>query len=152
MRGHPDREFVAYLVEGMRSGFRIGFNQGLVSLKSAKRNMKSAAEEPAVTDAYLAKEVAAKRIMGPLGHGTESSGGVHTSRFEVIPKPHQQGKWRLIVDLSHPKGTSVNDGVESELCSLSYASGGHGIEQGKRSGADEVGHSQCIPHSAGTPR
>ena len=26
------------------------------------------------------------------------------------------------MDLSHPKGTSVNDGVESELCSLSYAS------------------------------
>ena len=60
--GHPDREFVAYLVEGMRSGFRIGFNRGLVRLKSAKRNMKLAAEEPAVIDAYLAKEVAAKRI------------------------------------------------------------------------------------------
>ena len=48
--------------------------------------------------------------------------GVIINRFGVIPKPHQPGKWRLIVDLSHPKGSSVNDGVESELCSLSYAS------------------------------
>ncbi len=40
----------------------------------------------------------------------------------VIPKSHQPGKWRLIVDLSHPKNRSVNDGIEKELCSLSYAS------------------------------
>ena len=26
------------------------------------------------------------------------------------------------MDLSHPKGASVNDGIESELCSLSYTS------------------------------
>ena len=44
------------------------------------------------------------------------------SRFGVIPKPHQPGKWRLIVDLSHPKGRSMNDGIEAELCSLRYTS------------------------------
>ena len=37
-------------------------------------------------------------------------------------KPHQPGKWRLIVDLSHPKGFSINDGIEAELCSLKYTS------------------------------
>ena len=39
-----------------------------------------------------------------------------------IPKPHQPGKWRIIVDLSYPKGVSVNDGISQELCSLAYAS------------------------------
>ena len=29
---------------------------------------------------------------------------------------------REIVDLSHPKGKSVNDGIEPELCSLRYTS------------------------------
>ena len=48
--------------------------------------------------------------------------GVHVSRFGVIPKPHQPGKWRLITDLSSPKGSSVNDGVAPALCSVSYAS------------------------------
>lgn len=48
--------------------------------------------------------------------------GVHVSRFGVIPKPHQPGKWRLITDLSSPKGASVNDGISSALCSLSYKS------------------------------
>ena len=29
-------------------------------------------------------------------------------------------KWRLIVDLSAPEGSSVNDGIASDLCSMSY--------------------------------
>ena len=37
----------------------------------------------------------------------------------MIPKS-EPGKWRLIVDLSSPKGASVNDGISKELCSLSY--------------------------------
>ncbi len=120
LQGHPDKGFVAYLLNGMRCGCRVGFNHRAVSLKSAKRNMRSAAEEPKVVDSYLAKERAAGRIIGPLS--LPGGEGVHVSRFGVIPKPHQPGKWRLIVDLSHPKGRSVNDGVDRELCSLSYAS------------------------------
>ena len=46
--------------------------------------------------------------------------GGHTSRFRVVPKHYQSDKWRLIVDLSHPKGHSVNDGIPESLCSLKY--------------------------------
>ena len=35
---------------------------------------------------------------------------------------HSLGKWRLILDLSNPSGTSVNNGIDPELCSLSYIS------------------------------
>ena len=38
----------------------------------------------------------------------------------MIPKRHQANKWRLIVDLSSPKGGSVNDGVDRSLCSFDY--------------------------------
>ena len=44
----------------------------------------------------------------------------HISRFGVIPKCHTPKKWRLIIDLSHPAGHSVNDGIPKSLCSLSY--------------------------------
>ena len=37
----------------------------------------------------------------------------------MIPKGHM-GKWRLIVDLSHPKDYSVNDGISKPLCLLKY--------------------------------
>eukprot|EP00731_Ephydatia_muelleri_P016296 Em0009g720a len=45
---------------------------------------------------------------------------IHVSRFGVIPKG-SSGKWRLILDLSSPEGASVNDGIDSGLCSLKYA-------------------------------
>ena len=44
------------------------------------------------------------------------------SRFGVIPKDNQPGKWRLILDLLSPKNHSVNDGIPKELCSMQYAS------------------------------
>ena len=117
---HPDREFVGYLLRGIQFGFRIGCDRSLVCLKSATRNMRSAAEEAAVVESYLEKEVAGGRIVGPVPQ--EVVNKVHISRFGVIPKPHQPGKWRLIVDLSHPKGASVNDGVVGDFCSLTYTS------------------------------
>ena len=44
------------------------------------------------------------------------------NRFGVIPKGHNTGNWGLISDLSYPPKSSVNDGIEPELCSLSYVS------------------------------
>ena len=46
---------------------------------------------------------------------------VHVSPIGVIPKK-AAGKWRLIVDLSSPKGGSINDGIDEELASLAYVS------------------------------
>ena len=39
------------------------------------------------------------RVVGPFS--PRAIPHVHISRFSVIPKGHT-GKWRLIVDLSHP--------------------------------------------------
>ena len=41
------------------------------------------------------------------------------NRFGVIPKKHYHN-WRLIFDLSHPMGFSINDGIPKDLCSLQY--------------------------------
>lgn len=106
---------------GMRQGFRIGFDRYACQLKSAKSNMHSVADAPEVVQS-IAKELAEGRVVGPWPVASKLAEGVHVSRFEVIPKSHQPGKWRLIVDLSHPPGNSVNDGVDPDLCSLVYAS------------------------------
>ncbi len=79
--------------------------------------MGSARQNAAVIETYLAKEGALGRVVGPLPPGALE---VQISRFGVIPKGHQPGKWRLIVDLSYPKGACVNEGIEPELCSLKY--------------------------------
>jgi len=44
---------------------------------------------------------------------------VQKSRFRVIPK-HQCDQWRLIIDLSYPRKSSINDGILKDLCGLSY--------------------------------
>ena len=70
-------------------------------------------------DRYLAKEVELERVISLLESGSLPAAQI--SRFGG--DSHQPGKWRLIVDLSHPKGVSVNDGKELEqLCSLSCTS------------------------------
>jgi len=45
---------------------------------------------------------------------------LHISSFGVIPKRDQPGKWQLIVDLSSPGGSSVNDGINTEEFTLQY--------------------------------
>ena len=45
---------------------------------------------------------------------------IHTSSFGVIPKRHQYNKWRLIIDLSSPRGRSVNDGIDRSMSLLAY--------------------------------
>ena len=120
---HPDQEFAAYVINGIRNGFRVGFDRRYVS-RSAKRNIISAERNPEVVDKYLQKEQGAGRVVS-----VGDADGVHVSRFGVIPKPHQPGKWRLIVDLSHPKGASVNDGIDPALCSLTYTSVDEAVER-----------------------
>ena len=47
---------------------------------------------------------------------------MHCSPFGSIPKKQKPGKWRLIIDLSVPEGSGVNDGIAKKLCSLAYTS------------------------------
>ena len=116
---HPDKQFANYILKGIEQGFRIGCH--VVSpLQSAKHNMLSASQHQEIIDNYLNEECAKGHVAGPFKEAQAM--GMHISRFGVIPKKSQPGKWRLIVDLSHPKGSSVNDGIDPSLCSLSYTS------------------------------
>ena len=120
LQSHPNQALVQYIMSGITQGFRIGFEYGKTSCRSAKCNMLSAETNPEVVTAYLQEEVTLGRVLGPLPTG--SVPGVQVSPFGVIPKGHTPGKWRLIVDLSSPTGNSVNDGIAPDLCSLSYIS------------------------------
>ena len=101
----------------MRSGFRIGFNP-TQQLQRSSKNMLSAHAHPEVVSEQFSKDCKKGYTLGPL-HPADFP-QVHTSRIGVIPKKYQEGKWRLIVDLSAPRGKSVNDGIKRELCSLHY--------------------------------
>ena len=69
---------------------------------------------------YIDTELREGRMAGPFPPG--SVPGLHINRMGVVPKGHGSRSWRLITNLSYPEGTSVNDGIKTELCSLSYTS------------------------------
>ena len=120
LRGHPDQAKVAYVISGLRNGFHLGFHSSSISLKSATSNMPSAYLQPSIIDSYLQTELHKGRIAGPFPMPPLPN--LHTNRFGVIPKKHQPGKWRLILDLSSPVGASVNDGIPKDVFSVQYMS------------------------------
>ena len=116
---HPDRGFAEYVCNGIREGFRVGFNYRSAHCRQASGNLKSVRDHKEVVAKYIQGERGAGRLLGPFQRDRMS--GVHVSPLGVIPKS-EPGKWRLILDLSSPEGGSVNDGITKELCSLSYMS------------------------------
>ena len=110
---HPDRAYCDYLLSGLREGFRIGYQRDQMFCRSTLTNMQSAAVWLEVISSFLEAEVQAGRVLGPVE--PEAARAVQVNRFGLVPKNHQPGKWRLIIDLSFPRGRSVNDGIELGL-------------------------------------
>ncbi len=119
-QAHTDQYYRAYLVEGLRHGFRTGYSYGSAKCVSAVSNMSSASGRPSMIDEFIDTEVAAGRILGLVDPSHAKL--IHLNRFGLVPKGHASGKWRLIVDLSFPAGNSVNEGIDLGLCSLQYTS------------------------------
>lgn len=113
LAAHPDTQFAGYVTNGIKHGFRVGFDYTR-TLASTRSNMKSALEHPEVVSEYLQREKAMDRMVTipaevlPYIH-------CHISPFGVIPKKSKPGHWRLIVDLSSPENASVNDGIDKDM-------------------------------------
>ena len=115
---HPDQAFAAYIFDGLSQGFRIGFDRRN-ALRESNRNHPSASQSPLAVTSRITSEVQRGCLGGPLP--VELLPLVHVSPIGLVPKPHSSN-FRMIVDLSAPRGYSVNDGIREEICSLQYAS------------------------------
>ena len=115
LRNH-DRGWVSWLLKGITDGVPLGYT-GLRQ-PSRSRNLQSALSHPEVIEAELLKELRAGRIAGPFA--TTPLANLRCSGIGAIPK--KNGKWRMIVHLSAPRGSSVNDGIDKEQYSLHYSS------------------------------
>ena len=109
---------MSYVLQGWNQGFHIGFQHSSSSLRQSASNMPI---NPEVVSRYIAEELSAGRLI-KLSADEATSLNIHCSPIGIIPKKNKPGKWRLIVDLSSLENASVNDGVEKDICSLSYTS------------------------------
>ena len=118
LNGYPNRDYVV-------SGFKHGFHIGIPSVNSVPvnnienyKNSKKSLNRAVVID-KMNIELKAGRILGPYTEPPLQSATY--SPLYVIPKS-EPGKFRLIHDLSKPKGTSVNDNIPDSLKSVQYCS------------------------------
>lgn len=107
---------VDYLKDGFENGFSLDYSGSSIPLHS--NNLVSASQNPEVVHKTLAKELASHRLAGPFKSPPFQTFTI--SPLGVVPKKNP-GEFRLIHNLSFPKGTSVNDGILPEDSSLSYS-------------------------------
>ncbi len=116
LQRHPDKAWVTWLLNAIDHGVAIGYTGPRRSRQT--RNLASAAVHPEAIDKELHKELAAARILGPYAELPLPL--LQCSGLGVVPK--KGGKWRVIMHLSAPVGSSINDHISREQFSLQYAS------------------------------
>ena len=124
LSSYPDQRLANYILSGLRLGFRIGVSD-CFQVRPSARNHPSCQDNPSAVGAYLLSEQAAGRIVCMGGYNQRD---IHVSPLGLVPKGNQGTAWRMIVDLSHPDGRSVNDDISPDLCSLSYPSVDNAVE------------------------
>ena len=113
---HPDRNFVNFLNDGFTNGFSIGY-RGFITPGQC-RNLLSARQNIEAVSAAISKEVDRGHTIGPFPFLPFTN--FHCSPLGAVPK--KDGTHRIILDLSSPRGSSINEGISPDLYSVHYSS------------------------------
>ena len=121
LAGYEDK----FVCDLLQYGFPLDFDKNKELSYSERRNHKGAREFPGFIKSYLEKETNAMRIAGPFEQNPLSV-PLAVSPMNTVPKSSLDER-RVIVDLSWPLGSSVNDGISKdvylgEVIDLHYAS------------------------------
>ena len=131
LRLYPDQSLVETLVGIKVHGARVGFTGQATCLQ--RPNHPSIHNHMDIIDKYIQDEMATGRIhelQGPL------PSVYFCSPLGLVPKKRDgiQTGWRMIFDLSHPQGRSVNDGIPKHFGTLQYESFQHALSVIAQSG------------------
>ena len=113
---YPNKDDAKILAEGFQNRFRLNYS-GPVAKRTCK-NLLSVQQNPVIALDKIMKEVSLGRIAGPFK--TCPIDNLVVSPIGLVPKG--DGAWRLIQHLSYPAGSSINDFIDSDLCSVNYTS------------------------------
>ena len=113
---HPDTNFVNFLLDGFTYGFSVGYDGPLTAGQS--RNLLSARQNPIAVSAAILKEVSRGHTAGPFPVSPFPM--LHWSPLGAVPK--KDDTHRIILDLSSPRGSSINQGISSDIYSVKYSS------------------------------
>ena len=102
-------------MHGLYNGFDIGFTA--TSHITKPKNLKSAGSNETSVDVAIDKELARDHTSGPFRYSPIVD--LHCSPIGGIIK--KDGSCRLIMDLSQPKGLSINEGILKEDFTVQYS-------------------------------
>ena len=114
LKDHPSPFLVQYISSGFREGFDIGFSGCPTSTRP--RNLLSARQNPEPVSEAIRKELSRGHTSGPFDHSLIEL--FHCSPLGAVPK--KDGSYRIILDLSSPRGLAVNEGISRENFSVKY--------------------------------
>ena len=104
-----------YLLNGFTYGFKIPYQGDRIY--RFHKNLTSADFHNDVLMNKIGKELDAGRVGGPFHVSPFTN--LQISPLGIVPKK-TAGDFRVIHHLSYPEGTSINDGIPQNLCSVNY--------------------------------
>lgn len=110
------------LTEQLNRGFKLGFDLGYRGFPNSTlnvTNLKSARDNKHVVATALSKEVEAGRLLGPFPSPPFDLFQINP--IGLIPKK-ESGTFRMIVHLSSPSGSSINDNIPEIFSKVSFQS------------------------------
>ena len=115
LSAHPDKMWCSQLLHNLTHGATIGY-QGPRYTRITP-NLASASLHPDIITAELERECSKGHVAGPFP--TPPLSNLQCSGVGVVPK--KNGSWRMIMHLSAPTSTSINDYINKEDYSLRYS-------------------------------
>ncbi|KAK2172939.1 hypothetical protein NP493_919g01022 [Ridgeia piscesae] len=112
---HYDEHESTILITGFYLGFSLHYDGPAYSRTSG--NHRSALQAAFIVDRKLLHEVSLGRITGPFTHPPFND--FQSSPLGLVPK-HDPGKFRLIHDLSFPRGDSINFYTSKQFTCVQY--------------------------------
>ena len=111
----PNIYLVNYIVDGLLRGFDVGFKG--INSETRPKNLLSALNNRTKVSEAIDKELVRSHTSGPFIYPPLKN--LHCSPIGggVIKKDNS---CRLIMDLSQPKGSSINEGISKETFSVKY--------------------------------
>ena len=114
LSSHPDKYLVQYVMDGLSNGFDIGFN-GISSI-TRPRNLLSSCENKIKISEAIDKELVRGHTSGPFP--SPPFYNLHCSPIGAVIKKDRS--CRLVMDLSQPQGSSINEYISKEEFSVKH--------------------------------
>ena len=110
-----NRQIKDYIISGFVHGFRLGYI-GKKANSDEYKNHKSIINNMCVVKTMIDKEIELGKVKGPFDLKPFLSFWI--SPLGLVPK--KDNTFRLIHDLSYPRGNSVNSNIPREMATVKY--------------------------------